>query len=50
MAVNRPDIVKAKILKQRSWHHHAFGVGFKAFGQLQQRWRDAQYLLAYVAG
>ena len=35
--VDGPDVVKAKLFKQRGGHHHALGLLLKAFGQFQQR-------------
>ena len=48
--VNRADVVKAKLLKQRGRHHHALGVLFQALGQLEQRWRTFEHGFSNIFG
>ena len=42
--VDRSDVVEAKFLEQRGWHHHAFGMLFEALGQLKQRRRVLEHV------
>jgi hypothetical protein len=49
MPVDRANVVKAKFLKQGGGHHHAFGMLFKALGQLEQWRRAFEHGFAYVA-
>ena len=50
VAVDRADVVEAEVLKQRGRHHHALGMRLQAFGQLKQRRRSFEHLLADVLG
>ena len=50
VAIDGPDVIEAKFLEQGGRHHHAFGVFFKAFGQLKQRWRVFEHLFAHAFG
>ena len=50
MPVNRSDVVETKIFKQRCRHDHALGMRLQAFGQFQQRRRDAQDMFAHIPG
>ena len=48
--VDGADVVEAKIFKQGGRHHHAFGVRLQALGQLKQRRRIFEHLLAHAFG
>ena len=50
VAVDRADVVEAEFLEQRGRHHHALGLLLEALGQLEQRRRDLEHLLADVLG
>ena len=50
MAVNRADVVKTEVFKQRGGHDHALGMGFQALGQFQQGWCHAEHLLSNASG
>ncbi len=50
VAIDRADVIETKFLEQGGGHHHAFGVLFKALGQLKQ-WRCVfEHLLAHAFG
>ena len=50
VAVDGANVVKAKLLKQRRRHHHAFGVFFDALGQLKQGGRALEHAFAHAFG
>jgi hypothetical protein len=50
VAVDRADVVEAELLEQRGRHHHALGMFLEALGQLEQRRRHVQHVLADVLG
>jgi hypothetical protein len=49
VAVDRADVVEAELLEQRARRDHALDVLLGALGELQQRGRDAEHLLAGAA-
>ena len=48
VAVNGADVVEAEVFKQGGRHHHALGMRLQALGQLKQRRRSFEHLLADV--
>ena len=50
VAIDGPDVIEAKFLEQGGWHDHAFGVFFKALGQLKQGRRVFEHLFAHAFG
>jgi len=50
VAIDGANVVETKLLKHGGRHHHAFGMLFKALGQLKQRRRTFQHVLAHVLG
>ena len=50
VAVNRADVIEAKLLKQSGWHDHALGVLFNALGQFKQGWCAFEHRLAHIFG
>ena len=50
VAINRANVIKAKLFKQRGGHDQSLGMFFKAFGQLKQRGRAFEHAFAHVLG
>ena len=48
--VNGTDVIKAKLLKQSSRHHHAFGVLLDAFGDFKECGRTLQHFFTHALG
>ena len=48
--VDRADVIETEFLEQGGGHHHAFGVLFKALGQLKQWRRVFEHLFAHAFG
>ncbi len=46
MAINRPDIVEAKLFKEGAGHHQPFEVFFPTAGKVFDRGQRSQHLLA----
>ena len=49
VAINRANVIKAKLFKQRGGHDQSLGMFFKAFGQLKQRGRAFEHACRLAA-